>query len=204
MRKLLHHAHALLFGVLLLSGFLLHFSILRGPLSAYRLFLIRTHSLAGELFGLVLLFYAVYLLLRISQWRQRTTYRLLVPAALTSLAGVLGSGWLLLQKAAWGPVVTTYAFELHRWLAYFAVPAVFLHIWLAGARPLTESGPTSRRRLFGWLAKGAIGVWSGAFAWRFWPGNQPQDIKSAVNCDVFFPPPEPSAKSLPPIGGGRQ
>ena len=53
MRKLLHHANAIVFAVLLVSGFLLHLSILRGPLSAYRLMLIRTHYLAGELFGLL-------------------------------------------------------------------------------------------------------------------------------------------------------
>lgn len=58
MRKLLHHANAIVFAVLLVSGFLLHLSILRGPLSAYRLMLIRTHYLAGELFGLLLLVYA--------------------------------------------------------------------------------------------------------------------------------------------------
>ena len=41
MRKVLHHSHAVVFAVLLISGFLLHFAILRGPLSAYRLSLIR-------------------------------------------------------------------------------------------------------------------------------------------------------------------
>ena len=204
MRKLLHHSHALLFGVLLLSGFLLHFSMLRGPLSAYRLWLIRTHSLAGELFGLVLLIYAIHLLSGTGRWRQRTGYRLIVPVVFVCLAGLLGSGWLLLQKAGWGPAVTTYAFEFHRWLAYLAVPAVFLHIWLVAAQPLADSGPTSRRRVFGWLAKGAVGAWSGALAWRFWRGNQTQDIKGTANCDVFFPSPEPAPKSLPPVGGGRQ
>ena len=114
MRKLLHHANALVFGVLLVSGFLLHLSILRGPLSAYRLLLIRTHYLAGELFGLLLLVYVLYLLARIGQWRKRTVYRLLVPAALLGLAGLFGSGWILLQKAVWGPTVTTFSFELHR------------------------------------------------------------------------------------------
>lgn len=204
MRKLLHHAHALVFVVLLLSGFLLHFTILRGPLSAYRLLLIRTHYLAGELFGLLLLIYAGYLLVRIGQWRQRPAYRLLVPAALIALTGLLGSGWILLQKAAWGPTATTYSFEIHRWLAYFAAPAVFFHIWLAGARPLTETSNRSRRKLFGWLAQGAAGAWFGSLAWRFWNGRQTQDIKGTANCDVFYPAPEPGPKSSPPIGGGRQ
>lgn len=204
MRKLLHHANALVFGVLLISGFLLHFSLLRGPLSAYRLWLIRTHYLAGELFGLLLLIYVVYLLGRIGQWRQRPAYRLFVPAALIGLAGLFGSGWILLQKAVWGPTVTTYSFEIHRWLAYLAVAAALLHIGAVAARPLSEDGPTSRRRLFGLLAQGAVGAWFGSLAWRFWRGNQPQDIKGAANCDIFYPFPEPSAKSMPPIGGGRK
>lgn len=204
MRKLLHHANALVFGVLLVSGFLLHLSILRGPLSAYRLLLIRTHYLAGELFGLLLLVYVVYLLARIGQWRKRTFYRLLVPAALLGLAGLFGSGWILLQKAVWGPTVTTFSFELHRWLAYIAVPAVVFHIWLAGAQPLVESGSNSRRRLLGWIAKGAVTGWIGSLAWRFWREKQPQDIKATANCDIFYPAPEPAPKSLPPTGGGRQ
>ena len=204
MRKLLHHANALVFGVLLVSGFLLHLSILRGPLSAYRLLLIRTHYLAGELFGLLLLVYVLYLLARIGQWRKRTVYRLLVPAALLGLAGLFGSGWILLQKAVWGPTVTTFSFELHRWLAYIAVPAVVFHIWLAGTQPLVESGSNSRRRLLGWIAKGAVTGWIGSLAWRFWREKQPQDIKATANCDIFYPAPEPAPKYLPPTGGGRQ
>ena len=204
MRKLLHHANAIVFAVLLVSGFLLHLSILRGPLSAYRLMLIRTHYLAGELFGLLLLVYALYLLTRIGQWRTRLVYRLLVPAALLGLAGLFGSGWILLQKATWGPTVTTFSFEAHRWLAYLSIPMVVWHIWFVGTRPLNDSGPTSRRKWFGLLAKGAVGAWFGSLAWRFWSDGQTQDIKATANCDVFLPPPAPGAKSAPPIGGGRQ
>ena len=204
MRKILHHSHAIVFTVLLISGFLLHFTILRGPLSAYRLSLIRLHSLAGELFILLVVLYLLWMLLKNAQWRQRPLYRWLVVVSFLGMAAWSASGWILLNKAVWGPVVTTYSFEMHRWLAYLAVPAVLVHAWLIWSRSLTENTSSTRRKFFGWLTKGVIGSWAASLGWRFWSRNQEQDIKGTANCDVFYPAPEPSAKSLPPIGGGRR
>ncbi len=204
MRKILHHAHAVAFAVLLVSGFLLHFSILRGPLSAYRLLLIRTHSLTGELFSLLAILYLGFMLLKSTQWRQRPRYRWLVAVAFLAMGGWVVSGWILLHKATWGPAVTTYSFEFHRWLAYIAVPASLLHAGAIWSRSLEQSQGRSRRQFFSWLTQGVIGAWIASLGWRFWSRDQVQDIKGTVNCDVFYPAPEPSAKSLPPIGGGRR
>ena len=61
MQKKLHHVHALVFTFLLVSGFLLHFPTLRGPLAAYRLLIVQVHGWVGELFCLCLAFYAAFL-----------------------------------------------------------------------------------------------------------------------------------------------
>ena len=204
MRKVLHHVHAVVFAVLLVSGFLLHFTILRGPLSAYRLSLIRIHSLAGEVFIVLVVLYVLWLLLNNARWRNRRYYSWLTAIAFFTMMVWSASGWVLLNKFAWGPVVTTYSFELHRWLAYLAVPAVVVHIWLIWSRSLAENTSGTRRKFFGWLTQGVIGAWTASLGWRFWSRNQTQDIKGAVNCDVFYPAPEPAEKSLPPIGGGRR
>jgi hypothetical protein len=204
MRRALHHFHVVVFMVLLVSGFLLHFSILRGPLSAYRLSLILIHSGAGELFSLVTLLYLGLLLSQISNWWNRSTYRKLTLASFLAIAGWIVSGWILLQKASWGPVATTWSFEVHRWLAYLAVPAMLFHIWSVGLRSFDERTAKSRRRFFGWLTFSAVSVWGSFLGWRFWSRSRTQDIRANAKCDVFVPSPEPSPKFLPPIGGGRR
>lgn len=204
MRKVLHHSHAVVFAVLLISGFLLHFAILRGPLSAYRLSLIRIHSLAGELFILLVGLYMLWMLVSNARWRKRPYYSWFATISVFSMIAWSASGWILLNKAAWGPVMTTFSFEIHRWLAYLAVPAVVVHVWAIWSRSLAENTSDTRRKFFSWLTKGVIGAWGASLGWRFWRRNQTQDIKGAVNCDVFYPAPEPAEKSLPPLGGGRR
>ena len=204
MRKMLHHAHGLVFAVLCVSGFLLHFSILRGPLAAYRLFLIKTHVFAGELFIILVVAYGWYLWMQRSKGWKRTKKRRAVGIAFLFMGGLVLSGWILLQKATWGPVVTTYSFELHRWLAYLSVPAVLWHAWSVWRKPLPDSLAGTRRRFVGWLAAGAGGAWVASLIWRFQARNRPQDVKGNANCDLFFPAPEPAKESLPPIGGGMK
>lgn len=204
MRRILHHAHAVVFFVLLLTGFLLHFAILRGPLSAYRLLLIHIHSLAGELFALLVLIYPGMLLWGRIQWWQRKRYRWFTVVSFLAMAGWIGTGWILLQKAQWGPVYTTWAFEIHRWLAYLAVPAVFLHFGLVGRRAWSEPASQSRRRFLGWLTAGSAAGWASFLGWRFWNRNRGQDIRGNAKCDIFYPAPQPAEKSLPPVGGGRR
>ena len=204
MRRILHHAHALVFAVIFVSGFLLHFSILRGPLAAYRLFLMKMHAYAGEVFTLIFLAYGFFLMTRRSMGWKRKKYRRLVSLVFLLLAACVGSGWILLQKASWGPVATTYSFELHRWLAYLAMPAVLWHVWATLRRPLPDSISGTRRRFFGWVAAGAGGAWVASLLWRFQVRNKPQDVRGNANCDVFFPAPEPAKDSLPPIGGGMR
>ena len=204
MRKILHHVHATLFAVLIVSGFLLHFSILRGPLSSYRLLLMQTHAFAGEIFTAVIVVYGLYLLTRRSLGWKRQTYRRFVRTAFLLLAAWVGSGWVLLQKTAWGPAPTAYSFELHRWLAYASVPILLWHVWATWRKPLPDSLSRTRRRFFGWLAAAAGGAWGASLVWRFQERNRPQDVKGNVNCDVFLPAPEPAKDSLPPIGGGMQ
>jgi hypothetical protein len=204
MRKVLHYFHAVVFAVLLVSGFLLHFTILRGPLSAYRLSLIRIHSLAGELFVALVVLYMLWLLLNNARWRNRPYYSWLTGITFIAMIVWSASGWILLNKVAWGPVVTTFSFEIHRWLAYLAVPAVVVHVWVIWSRSLSEKTSGTRRKFFGWLTQGVIGAWAASLGWRFWSRNQTQDIKGTENCDVFYPAPQPSEKSLPPIGGGRR
>jgi len=204
MRKMLHHAHALLFGGLLVSGFLLHFSILRGPLASYRLFLMKMHATAGEIFTVLVLSYGLFLLTRRSLGWKGRKYRRFVRVTFLALAAWLVSGWMLLQKEILGPGSTTYSFELHRWLAYLAVPAVFWHIWAVWRKPLPDSLSGTRRRFFGWLAAGAGGAWLASLIWRTQSGNISQDVRGNTNCDVFFPAPEPAKDSLPPIGGGMR
>lgn len=204
MRKMLHHAHALVFGGLLVSGFLLHFSILRGPLASYRLFLIKMHASAGEVFTALVLSYGLFLLTRRSLGWKGRKYRRFVRVTFLALAAWLVSGWMLLQKEILGPGSTTYSFELHRWLAYLAVPAVLWHIWAVWRKPLPDSLSGTRRRFFGWLAAGAGGVWVASLIWRTQSGNISQDVRGNTNCDMFFPAPEPAKDSLPPIGGGMR
>lgn len=202
MRKILHHAHGMVFAVLFFSGFLLHFSILRGPLSSYRLLLMKTHSYAGEFFSVLLVSYGLFFLMRRPVGWKRKKYRQSVGIAFLVLAVWVSSGWILLQKAAWGSVFTYYSFELHRWLAYGSAPAVLWHAWAVWRKPLTDSLSGTRRRFLGWLAAGVGGAWIISLIWRGYAGNRPQDVKGNANCDVFFPAPEPAKDSLPPIGGG--
>ena len=129
MRKFLHFFHAMSFAILGISAFLLHFSVLRGPLSAYRLALRQVHTVTGELFVVLSVSYGAFLLLRRSRGWPRKKYRRYVCLAFGAMGLGALSGWILLQKGVWGPVVTTWAFEMHRWMAYLAVPAVLWHIW---------------------------------------------------------------------------
>lgn len=202
MRRILHHTHAVVFAVLLVSGFLLHFSVLRGPLAAYRRFLMTTHAFAGEFFIVCIISYGGFLLLRRRLVWKRRGYRRAVMAAFIALAAWVGTGSVLLQKAAWGPVAASLSFELHRWLAYASVPAVLLHVWSVGRRPLPGSVSRTRRRFFGWLAAGAGGAWAASLLLRGRLWTAPVDVRGSTGCDVFFPPPEPARESLPPIGGG--
>src|SRR5665647_3208785 len=100
MRKIMHHAHGMVFAILLVSGFLLHFSILRGPLAAYRLFLMKTHAYAGEVFSVLVVTYGLYLLSRRFLGWKLIKYRRFVGFAFLALAAWVASGWILLQKAA--------------------------------------------------------------------------------------------------------
>ena len=204
MRKIFHHVHATLFAVLLVSGFLLHFSILRGPLSSYRLLLMKTHAFAGEFFTAVLVVYGLYLLTRRSMGWKRKTYRRYVRTVFVILTAWIASGWILLQKINWGPVATAFSFELHRWLAYASVPILLWHVWATWRKPLPDSLAGTRRRFFGWLAASAGSAWGASLIWRFQERNRPQDVKGNENCDVFLPAPEPAKDSLPPIGGGMR
>lgn len=205
MRKFFHHAHVLLFLALLVSGFLLHFSILRGLLAPYRLFLIKTHGYLGEVFAFVSILYLLYVL-----WSKRLSGRrfgkseLFIIASFLASAAWIGTGAILLQKANWGPVATAQAFEIHRWLGYSAVPAVLFHIWRVGLRPLTDVVSQPRRRFLGWLSLLLSGTWAASVGWRFLGTIRPQDVKGNANCDVFEPIPEPAKESLPPIGGGMR
>lgn len=204
MRKSIHHIHAVVFLVLLVSGFLLHFSILRGPLAAYRLFLIKTHAYAGEIFGALVIAYIIFLFCQRSAWWGRKHYRWFVIFTFGILAVWVTTGWVLLQKSAWGAVVTTFTFELHRWLAYLAVPMLLWHLWMTAAKPMPDTVSKTRRKFFGWFAAGVGGVWGYSLIARYLARNKPQDIRSNANCDVFIPVPEPAKDSLPPIGGGAR
>ena len=201
-RKLLHHALAVLFFMLLVSGFLLHFSLLRGPLAEHRLLLVRLHGYAGELFSIAVAAYLILMSFSPGLLQAAGRHKWVSVCGFAGMVAAVSSGWILLLKSHFGPVITVYFFDLHRWLAYFAVPAVLFHVWIAWAKPLPEVTNGTRRRFFGWLATILTGLWAASVGWRLFAEARPQDVKSNANCDVFLPSPEPSPESLPPIGGG--
>ena len=202
MRKILHHINAILFGILLFSGFLLHFSFLRGPLAAYRRLLMKIHAYAGELFCLALVIYLGHIVLQSGLWRRKNRRPYLMGLGFLSMSALAATGWLVLHKLEYGPVVTAHAFEGHRWLAYFAVLAGLWHFWAVASAKLPSTMPASRRRFFAWMAGGLGSIWVASVGWRLWGGTIAQDVKGTANCDVFLPVPEPAKNSLPPIGGG--
>ena len=202
-RKGLHNGHAVLFMTLLASGFSLHFAILRGPLAAWRMYLMKIHAVAGELFCLVITVYFLYLLfLRSSFWQKEGRRPGLICAGFLAMSVVAGTGLILLNKAGFGPVMTSRSFEVHHWLAYLSVPAVLRHLWVIWTKALPEAVPSNRRRFFGWLAGGLGTAWAASVGWRLLAGTRTPDVRGTDNCDVFFPQPEPSPGSMPPIGGG--
>ena len=204
MRKFLHFFHAMSFAILCISTFLLHFSVLRGSLSAYRLALRQVHTVTGELFVVLSVSYGAFLLLRRSRGWPRKKYRRYVCLAFGAMGLGALSGWILLQKGVWGPVVTTWAFEMHRWMAYLAVPAVLWHIWATWPAAAPKSVSHTRRRFFAWAAAGVSGIWTTLLLSQLFFRNRPQNIRDNSNCDIFFPPPEPARESLLPIGGGMK
>jgi methionine sulfoxide reductase catalytic subunit len=202
--KMLHHIHAVLFGILLLSGLLLHFSFLRGVLAPYRLLLMRTHAYVGELFCLVLAVYFLHLLGKSGFRSQNNRFSLLKIASILTLLSLSSTGWLLVHKVEFGAAVTAYSFEVHLGLAYFAVLAILWHLWSVLFQNVPDDMPTNRRRFLSWALAGLGSVWVASIGWRLWGGAQIQDVRGSVNCDVFFPVPEPAKTSLPPIGGGMR
>ena len=204
MRKILHHVHALAFAILAGSGFLLYFSVLRGPLAPYRLPISRFHGWVGEFFCLCLTLYAAFLLLRRQRGWPRKRYRRFAGLVFFLMSVEAVSGLVVLRKAVWGPLTTTYALEVHRWLAYLAIPAVLWHIWAVWPAAGPGSISQTRRRFFAWLAVGVTGLWVSTLLSRLFTRNRPQNIRGNANCDVFLPPPEPSPESRLPIGGGMK
>ena len=204
MRKMLHHIHAVLFGILLISGFLLHFSFLRSTLASYRLLLMRTHEYAGMLFCLVLAAYFLQLLLKYGFKSKDSRFFLPKVVGLLALSVLAATGWFLVHKIEFGVAVTAYSFEVHSWLAYFAVLATIWHLWSVFLQSSPEDYPANRRRFFGWVFAGLGGIWAASVGWRLWGGVQVQNVRGSEKCDVFFPVPEPAADSLPPIGGGMR
>ena len=204
MRKILHFCHAMSFAILCISAFLLHFSVLRGPISAHRLALRQVHTVTGELFVVLSVSYGAFLLLQRSRGWPRKKYRRYVRLAFGAMAIEVLSGWALLQKGVWGLVVTAWAFEMHRWMAYLAVPAVLWHIWAVWPAAAPKSVSHTRRRFFAWAAAGVSGIWTALLLSQLFFRNRPQNIRDNSNCDVFLPSPEPSRESLLPIGGGMK
>jgi DMSO/TMAO reductase YedYZ molybdopterin-dependent catalytic subunit len=204
MRKILHHVHALVFAFLLVSGFLLHFPTLREPLAAYRLLIVQVHGWVGEFFCLCLAFYAAFLLLRRQRGWPRERYRRFVGFAFLLMCVEAVSGLVVLRKAVWGPLAIAYALQLHRWLAYFALPAVLWHIWAVWPAAAPGSQSQTRRRFFAWLAAGLTGLWAALLLGELISRNRSQNIRGNANCDVFLPAPEPSPESRLPIGGGMK
>ena len=146
MRKMLHHIHAVLFGILLISGFVLHFSFLRGVVAPYRLLLMRTHAYVGELFCLVLFAYFLHLFV-ICRFRSRNIrFSLLHIASFLTLLSLASTGWLLVHKVEFGTAVAAYSFKVHQWLAYFGVFATLWHFWSVFLLSVPDDMPTNRRR----------------------------------------------------------
>ena len=205
MRKLLHHTHVVLFAVLLTTGLLLHFAVLRGLLASYRLALVKMHGYAGEAFALVSMFYLIYVAWE--RWRESSGFTkrdLWLTVAFIACLVWTVTGTLLLLKIRYGPVVTANAFDIHRWAAYLSVPAVLLHIWRVWLRPMPDQMPSARRKFLGWAAAVVSLAWAGSLGQRLLGTVQPADIKGNANCDVFEPAPVPAKESNPPIGGGMR
>lgn len=128
MRKLPHHANAIVFAVLLVSGFLLHLSILRGPLSAYRLM-----PILDALFGRrAVRFAAARLCLVFVDPDRPVAKTARLPYACAG--GIVWAGrfvWQWLDSTAKSHLGSHGhdLFEAHRWLAYLSIPWSG-HIWL--------------------------------------------------------------------------
>ena len=221
----LHHANALLFLVLTVSGFILFSTTFRSHFPAIRVMIRDAHIWFGFILCLPLVFYLPKMTKHLSTLRKRKNNRINLQLILTILLLLIVSGILLTYHSQFPPFISTGSLFIHDFATWFGVPYVIYHSvtrskWFKKLErkpeltrirepiEIDESNPIYTRRSFLRMTSAAviflaflpvITRWFRSFLPA--AGSAGQALKDG---NRLKPLPTPNAKSAPPVGGGRR
>ncbi|UOQ84857.1 molybdopterin-dependent oxidoreductase [Gracilibacillus salinarum] len=217
----LHHANAIIFTVLAITGFLLFSSSFRLVFPAIRVWVRESHVWIGFISLLPILFYMPKMQKHLKTLRKRKNHRINLYYVLTVLCTLILSGVVLTYHRHVPPLISSSALVIHDLATWLGVPYLIYHSvtrskWFKRLvkpvkkeeKPLVveDHNPIYRRRTFLQLITGLIImlVFSPSILkWlrTYFPELEP---KSRVADANQFRNPQPAGDSAPPIGGGRR
>ncbi|MEW4286391.1 molybdopterin-dependent oxidoreductase [Priestia koreensis] len=222
----LHHANALFFLILSISGFILFSGTFRTALPSVRVYVRDIHVWIGIVSILPLLYYLPKMARHLKGLKKKQNQRINLYLILTVLSALIGSGLLLTYHRQFSPQVSTVALFIHDAATWFGVPYTIYHSitrsrWFKKAEraaskstivsepmEINEKNPIYTRRSFLRVASGGIIVLIFSpfiFRWikPFFPSMGGQVAETASK-NKLVPKPTPNVKSSPPIGGGKK
>lgn len=222
--KRLHHANALLFVLLTITGFILFSVSFRSTFPSVRVWVRDGHVWVGIVSCLPLLFYVPKMARHLGTLKRKLPHRMNLYFILLILVLLIISGLILTLHRQFPPVLSALALYIHDAVTIIGVPYVAYHSitrsrWfkelthgqghIKQDEPMVinEVDPIYKRRTFLKVATvSLLGIAFGPFYLRWFrvvfPPVQTKPNMSKGN--HFSPLPKPSSKSSPPIGGGRQ
>ncbi|GGA43138.1 molybdopterin-dependent oxidoreductase [Paenibacillus physcomitrellae] len=224
----IHTWNAWIVVILAITGLILVSGYWREALGGWRVWIKWAHVYVGLLLIAPVIY---YLFLAAKHWKQlrgRPKQKTNVIVVLGLLVGWFLSGIVLWQLKLFGPSWTNPALVIHDLLTWVGLPYIIYHSitrlkWIKeeperravkiedepAKKGLEDERPIYSRRVFlKWSVAGVLAVifgppflkWIGKDLWK----TQTMEDLLASDANRMVPPPSPSPKSLPPIGGGSR
>ncbi|WP_430788935.1 molybdopterin-dependent oxidoreductase [Virgibacillus flavescens] len=218
----LHHANAILFLLLTITGFILFSSDFRSAFPGFRVDVKNVHIWIGIISMLPLFFYLPKMTKHLNRLRKRINHRNNLFFVIFILVILIVSGLFLTFHRIFPPVISTFMLFVHDIATWVGVPYLVYHSitrskWFKKLEknknqdfkqpiPVEHGNPLLKRRTFlRKLAGGLIVVVSIPFIGNWLKTYFPSlgNFSNEVKANKFRPLPQPAPKSKPPIGGGR-